>query len=117
MRDAAGDEGVTYVVRRVVSLARERLPSHAVLGRTETDEIAVIVSGADVDEAAIAFDSVLGDVPSRIQLPGGADVPVHLAIGLAAYPAHAASADELYMAADAALADAVAGRRPLQVAI
>jgi len=117
IRDAAGDDGVTYVLRRVIDLARKRLPRHTVLGRTETDELAVIVSGADADAAATMLDGLLGEVPGRIDLPGGAGVPADLAIGLAAYPAHAASADELYMAADAALADAVDARRPLQVAL
>ncbi|HEY2812992.1 MAG TPA: response regulator [Acidimicrobiales bacterium] len=117
IRNAAGDEGVAYVVRQVIELAKKRLPTHAVLGRTESDELAVIVSGMDAQDAVVVLDSVLGDVPARIDLPGGADVPVQLAVGLAAYPAHASSADELYMAADAALGDAVTGKRPLQVAI
>ncbi len=117
IRLAAGDDGVTYVVRRLIAFAREHLPSHAVLGRTDTNELAVIVSGVAADRARLMLDDVLSQVPRQLMLPGGADVPVAVAIGLAAAPEHASSADELYMAADAALADAVEAGEALQVAI
>ncbi|MEQ1787603.1 MAG: hypothetical protein ABL966_11160, partial [Acidimicrobiales bacterium] len=53
----------------------------------------------------------------EVRLPGGAEVAVRLAIGVAAYPEHASDADGIYMAADAALAEAVETNAPLRVAI
>ena len=53
-------------------------------------------------------------------LPGLTRVPeveVRLAMGVAGYPEHASDADELYMAADVALADAVESHAPISVAI
>jgi hypothetical protein len=52
-----------------------------------------------------------------VRLPGGAEVAVRLAVGVAAFPEHAADADGLYMAADAALQDAVDRGQPFAVAI
>jgi hypothetical protein len=44
-------------------------------------------------------------------------VRIELAAGLASFPEHAGSVDELYMAADAALAEAVDAHCSLRVAI
>jgi len=117
VRSAAGDDGVTYVVRKLIDHLRARLPRHAVLGRSDSHELAVIVSGVDATRAADMLDELLAAMPARFTLPGGAEVPVDVTVGLAAYPEHAESADELYMAADAALADAVEAGDALQVAL
>jgi DNA-binding response OmpR family regulator len=81
-----------------------RLPVGAVIGRSEEGEIPVIVPG----HAAGTLGSTLASC-----LPGcGADVRA----GVAECPANAATADELYMAADAALAEAVEHGHPVVVA-
>jgi DNA-binding response OmpR family regulator len=71
------------------------LPLDTVLGRGEDDEIAVILPGASAGETTAEL--------TRSLAACGADVRA----GVAAAPTHASTADELYMAADAALADAV----------
>jgi DNA-binding response OmpR family regulator len=78
-----------------VTRALRELPLDTVLGRGEDDEIAVILPGAGASEATNALVRGLAEC--------GADVRA----GVAASPTHASTADELYMAADAALADAV----------
>jgi PleD family two-component response regulator len=104
---STGDEGTAYVVRELVRQARELLPPEVVLGQPQADEVALILPDTD----ALAGRRVLADalhvIGSSTNLPGGAEVPLKLACGIASYPAHATDADELYMAADAALADAV----------
>jgi DNA-binding response OmpR family regulator len=114
---AAGPDGVTYVVRELIAIARAHLPDGAVLGRTETSELAVVVSGPAAAGLEPALSAALAAIPEKVSLPGGATVTIELAAGLASFPEHAGSVDELYMAADAALADAVDKHVPLCVAI
>ena len=111
-----GDEGAAYVARELVRRARDLLPEDAALGLTRTDELAILLPGTTASDAAklltFAFDSL-----DELHFPGGAEVPLRFAAGVAAYPEHASDADGLYMAADAALADAVSGKADSTVAI
>ena len=113
----AGDDGVTYVSRRVIDLLRSHLPVDTVVGRTDTDELALLLSGPRDRHLEPRLAAALAAVPPHIDLPGGATVDIELAAGLAAFPEHAGSVDELYMAADAALADALDGPGVLRTAI
>jgi DNA-binding response OmpR family regulator len=79
----------------VLRAIRAELPADIVIGWGEGREIAVISPGTDAAEASAAL--------GRCLPPSGADVRA----GVAESPTHAATADELYMAADAALAEAV----------
>lgn len=117
VRQAAGQDGVTYVVRELIGIARRHLPDEAVLGRTDTNELAVMVSGAGADDIEKSLVAALEAMPASVNLPGGGTVTVEVAAGLASFPRHASSVDELYMAADAALADAVDERVALRIAI
>jgi DNA-binding response OmpR family regulator len=111
-----GEEGVDYVARELVRRARDLLPDHTALGLTRTDELAVLLPGTTALEAAkqltFAMDSL-----DELHFPGGADVPLRFAAGVAAYPEHASDADGLYMAADAALAEAVDQGLQVKVAL
>lgn len=113
----AGAEGVSYVMRELIAIARDHLPEGTVLGRTETSELAVVASGPSAAALEPVLAAALAATPGTISLPGGGTVKIELAAGLASFPEHAASVDELYMAADAALAEAVEKRLPLCVAI
>ena len=113
----AGTDGVAYVVRRLIDVVRSHLPEETVVGRTDTDELALMVSGPEVGEIEPQLAAALAAAPLSIDLPGGAAVGVELAAGLAGFPQHAGSVDELYMAADAALAGAVDARAALRVAM
>jgi diguanylate cyclase (GGDEF)-like protein len=101
----AGD----IVLRAVADRLRSSLPSSAVLGRNAGAEFAVVLPGIAVADAERivrgALDVACADVPLPARGDGVA-VPVRVAAGVAAYPAHGANADEIYMAADVALADA-----------
>jgi predicted signal transduction protein with EAL and GGDEF domain len=79
--------------------------------------LAVLVAGPGIDTVEPLLAKALSAVPELLTLPGGATVKVDLAAGLASFPAHAGSVDELYMAADAALAVAVDEHAALRVAI
>jgi diguanylate cyclase (GGDEF)-like protein len=113
---AVGAEGGEYVARELVRRARELLPPDAALGRTRTDELTILLPGC-TSAAAIDLLRETTRTLDVVRLPGGAQVEIRLAAGVAAYPEHAGAADELYMAADAALADAVDRGQPVAVAI
>ena len=117
IQSAAGSEGVVYVVRTLIDVVRDHLPAETVLGRTDANELAMLVSGprAAVIEPLLA--AALAATPGTISLPGGAMVEIQLVAGLASFPEHAGSVDALYMAADAALADAIDAHSSLRVAI
>jgi PleD family two-component response regulator len=113
---SVGTDGSDYVAREVVRRARDLLPNDAALGLTRTDELAVLLPGLGAEDAAKVLRFAL-DSLNEVTLPGGAEVPLRFAVGVAAYPEHASDADGLYMAADAALADAVDTNEQLRVAI
>lgn len=102
-----GVDGLEHLVRSLIERARDVLPPDVVLGATSRDEVAAIVPGVSPRSAyALAREGLAGMV-GEFRFAGGAVVPVALSAGLAAYPDHAGDPDELFMAADAALADAV----------
>jgi DNA-binding response OmpR family regulator len=117
IRSAAGDDGVTYVVRELIHIARQHLPAATVVGRTDSGELALVVPGMPAKLLEPALTAALAAVPAEIGMPGGAMVKVAVVAGLASFPEHAESVDELYMAADAALADAVDAKSSLCIAI
>ena len=108
---------VDHLVTKVVGRVRDLLPDEAVTGLSDAGEAAVILPTHDVHSAEALFTDVLRTVSEPFQFPGGASVPVRLAGGVAAFPDHAGSPDELFMAADVALADAVDGGKVLARAL
>ena len=85
----------------VVEALRRCLPGDAVLGHSEDGEIPVIVPGVGAAATAATLAACLPEC--------GPDVRA----GVAEAPASASTADELYMAADAALAEAVEHGHPV----
>lgn len=111
-----GADGTAYVVRELVRRARELLPDDAAFGLTQRAELAVLLPGSDAITAQRTLREAIDGI-GELCLPGGAVVPLHFVGGVAAYPEHARDADGLYMAADAALADAVDRDQDLVIAI
>ncbi len=111
-----GTDGSAYVARELVRRLRELLPADTALGLTRSDELTVLLPSCTSEEAVDLLQAAARSIV-QVQLPGGAEVAIRLASGVAAYPQHASAADELYMAADAALTDAVDRGQPVAVAI
>lgn len=102
-----GRDGVDHLVDKLIGRVRKVLPDEAVTGLSDAGEAAIILPSHDVFATEQVLTDLITAVSGTFEFPGGASVPVRLAGGVAAYPDHAASPDELFMAADAALADAV----------
>jgi len=112
-----GADGLDHLVRSLVDRVRAELPPGASLGATSRDEVAAVLPGLGPREAyAMVRDLVTGLV-GEFTFPGGAVVPVEISAGLAGYPGNASDPDGLFMAADAALADAVDQQIPVQLAL
>ena len=102
-----GPSGRSHLVTSLVRDARSSLPPGTVIGLTTADELALIFPAIDIASAFEALRPVLDGLAGTFEFPGGAAVPVEVACGLAAYPDNANNTDELFMAADAALTEAV----------
>ncbi len=112
-----GHDGRDHLLTTVVRDTRSMLPDSTVIGLTESNELAVLFPATPVDTAQPLLVAALDAASGTFEFPGGAEVPVTLACGLADYPACAVDTDGLFMAADAALADAVEHGQLLQRAL
>jgi PleD family two-component response regulator len=113
----AGTEGLASVASRLISSGRAKLPHGAVLARTGADELAVLVPGTDARQVAGILGPVLAGLWGPLALTDGSQVAIDVVAGIAGYPQHAGAADALYMAADAALADALGSGAAVCVAL
>lgn len=105
-----------WVVRRLVDALRPALPVGSVVGRTGGGELAVLVPGVAAAGAAEVLDQALRPVRGAHELPGGGEVRPDPVAGVASWPAHAVDGEGLFMAADAALAEALGGAGAVAVA-
>lgn len=112
-----GGEGFDHLVRTLVERARPLLPATTVLGSTRHDEVAAILPGTGPREAYATLRELLAALNGDFRFAGGAVVPVDLVAGLASYPSNADDPDGLFMAADAALSDAVDEGATVQLAL
>jgi diguanylate cyclase (GGDEF)-like protein/putative nucleotidyltransferase with HDIG domain len=96
----AGDSVLRLVSREITARTREG----DLAGRFGGDEILMVLTNTDT-EGAIAQAGRLLDAANAITwiAPDGADVPVSLSVGVAAYPGHATELNELLAYADANL--------------
>ena len=117
LRREIGADGLAWLARLVMTEARALLPAEAVVGRLSADELLVLLPGHAAADAAALLEDVLAQLRGVRPLPGGAEVKVEPAAGIAAYPEHASEPDGLFMAADAALADAVDADQLVGVAL
>lgn len=109
VRAAVGGDGLAWLVRQLVAELRAALPATVALGRTDSAEVAVLLPGTPARPAAAAIERALGRARGSRPLPGGGEVRADPVAGVAAWPEHATDAEGLFMAADAALAEATAG--------
>jgi predicted signal transduction protein with EAL and GGDEF domain len=117
LESLAGGEGLASVAARLIADGKALLPAGAVLARTGTDELAVLVPGSDAAAVAGILGPVLVGLGGQLELSDGNEVHVDVVAGVAGFPAHARAADALYMAADAALADALEAGDAVKVAL
>jgi len=95
-----------YVLREVSRRLRDSVPDGTIVARSGC-EFSVLAPGHDTQSLGRLLNAAHATVAAPVALPGGAVVELRVAAGCASHPADAGDADALFMAADAALADAV----------
>jgi CheY-like chemotaxis protein len=92
------------------------LPHVEVLGASAPGELALLFPAEAATTASKLVTDTLGCDAFEVTLPAGRIVTIGYAAGVASWPDHATTGDELYMAADAALAEAVDSGQPVTIA-
>ena len=97
---AAGDAVLVAVATRV----RAQLREDDVVARLGGDEFAILLTPLHkIEDAQRIADKIIASMLEPILLPGQGCVVTSLSIGIAVYPEHGASAQELLCAADSAM--------------
>jgi diguanylate cyclase (GGDEF)-like protein len=93
-----GDE----VLLRVARAISGSLPSPALVGRFGGEEFVVLLADVRSDQAVLAAERIRRDVEALV-MTHGARVPVTASVGVAVWPDHGSTLDEVVKAADAAV--------------
>ncbi len=96
---AAGDE----ILRGVAGVLRSQLREADVIGRMGGDEFAVLLPGVELGQAVAVAERLLAALKERVLLVGGRPLRPTASCGLALFPQHGVTADELLAAADLSL--------------
>lgn len=105
-----------YVLRELGRRLRLALPDGSIVARSGA-ELSVLAPGHDTMSMGKLMARLHPALSAPVELPGGGVVDVGLAVGCASHPADASDADAVFMAADAALADAVDAGDAVHIAV
>ena len=110
MGHAIGDQVLMEIARRL----RTRLRSGDLLARFGGDEFVLLLEGVDADALAARAEQILATVAAPI-LADAMELFVDASAGMALFPEHGNSADELLRRADIAMYDAKEARSRLKI--
>ncbi|WP_186371657.1 diguanylate cyclase domain-containing protein [Yersinia alsatica] len=106
---AAGDVVLTTIADRIRALLRES----DLVARLGGDEFAVLLAPIhDTDDVLTIADNIIESMTQPIVLVDGSEITTSLSIGIAVYPDHAQTPEELLQRADEAMYQAKKGFRP-----
>lgn len=111
-----GPAASPVVVHEVARCLEPMIDGAEVLGATGADELAVLLTDCGPTQAQGSVGSALAGGEIDVELAPGRVVTIGVRVGLAASPQDAVTGDELYMAADTALAEAVDTGEPVVAA-
>lgn len=104
---ALGDEAIAEAARRMRAVLRR----HEVAGRIGGDEFAVLVDFDDVSDLEAVANRLMSAISEPMSL-GGVRVSLSASVGIATFPQHGSSAEELLAHADNAMYAAKRGNGP-----
>lgn len=97
---AAGDVVLTTIADRLRALLRES----DLVARLGGDEFAILLAPIhDTDDVLAIADNIIKSMTQPVTLPDGSEIITSLSIGVAIYPDHAQTPDELLQRADEAM--------------
>lgn len=100
---AAGDAVLSSLVDRIEEVG----PDDVLISRLGGDEFMVLYRDFSLPAARVRVEDLLARVATTpVSCAGGQSVPFSLSVGMASYPEHAHTPEELYVAAATALKDA-----------
>ena len=102
VNDALGHRGGDRFISIIADRLQRSIEPTSVAGRMGGDEFVVVMPGMDITDATNVGHRLVGMLAQPVYAEGR-DVPSSVSIGVAAYPANAASASELLRHANAAL--------------
>jgi diguanylate cyclase (GGDEF)-like protein len=102
--DTFGHEAGDQVLKQVGALLLRRTRAGDVASRIGGEELVVVLPGAALEAASKKAESIRSEIGALVlTLPNKAVGPVTVSIGIAVFPEHATSREELMRVADAAL--------------
>ncbi len=102
--DTFGHQAGDRVLATLGSLLRKKTRESDIASRIGGEELAVVLPGASTAEAHRRAEAIREEVSRMEVIHEGKDIgPVTLSIGVAAYPEHGETADEIVRVADTAL--------------
>lgn len=110
--DAYGHQAGDEVLRSVARRLKESVRALDIVARYGGEEMAIVLQATDLDTALHVASKVVQAVASQTySIPSGRKVPVTISAGVASYPQHGQSLEELVEFADQGLYRAKAGGR------
>jgi diguanylate cyclase (GGDEF)-like protein/PAS domain S-box-containing protein len=103
VNDSFGHRVGDELLREVASVLREKSREGQVLARLGGDEFAILLPRADEVEAIKAAERILGELAGLPIRTGSHPLRVSASVGVAMYPEHARSVDQLLLRADTAM--------------
>lgn len=103
VNDSFGHRVGDELLREVSSILRKESREGQVLARLGGDEFAILLPRADETEALKAAERLLGELAKLPLRNDGHPLRVSASVGVAMYPAHADTVDQLLLRADAAM--------------
>lgn len=102
--DSFGHQAGDRVLASLGSLLRKKTRGSDIASRLGGEELAVVLPGAGIEDARRRAEDIRQEVSRMEVVYEGKDIgPITLSIGVAAYPEHGSTAEEIVRVADSAL--------------
>ncbi len=103
VNDSLGHRAGNEILVSLADVLRQGLRATDFLARLGGDEFALLVSGADADRAQEAAERILNRIRNRTATVAGQPLDFTASIGIALYPAHGLTVEDVIAAADTAM--------------
>lgn len=114
LNDSSGPQGLESIMREISRVLLETLPESSTAARITGSEFLLLLEKSQVDAGVAVADRLYGALSRPLTIDGH-DVQLDVCMGIAVYPTHGQTAEELMARAAIARSDAAASTGYLQV--